>query len=451
MSGTGTKTDENRAPTEGLTAFDRALAPAVEAYAARHPNSRALHEGARAFMPGGNTRSALYWEPFPLYVAHSRGCRLCDQDGHDYLDALGDFTAGLYGHSDPVIANAVSQVVAGGFARGAPGTGEIDLAQLLCERFPGIERVRFCNSGTEATLYAISLARIATGRGKLLCFSGAYHGGVFGFPPGGNPMNAPYDWTQATYNDAAGALDVIRGLGDDLAAVVVEPMLSNGGCIPARADFLKALRTGCDEVGALLIFDEIVTSRMGAGGLQALLGVRPDLTTLGKYIGAGFAFGAFGGRADVMDLMSPERPDGLVHAGTFNNNAYSTTVGAAALRQVFTPERAQRLLADGEALRDRLNAWAREIAPAAQFTGVGSAMNIHFCRGEIRSPQDLAREPRSLLRLFHYDLLEQGVYAAVRGQLNLSLPMGDRDFAVIETAVMASLTRRAALIEVLTP
>lgn len=430
---------------------DSALTESVAAYAARHPQSQALHEAARAVMPGGNTRSALYWAPFPLYVKRSWDCHLEDADGHVYLDALGDFTAGLYGHSDPVIAAAVSEVLADGFARGAPGGGEIELARLLCGRFPSLERVRFCNSGTEATLYAITLAQIATRRSKMICFSGAYHGGVFSFPAAGNPMNAPYDWTVARYNDAPAALAKIRDLGDQLAAVIVEPMLSNGGCIPGEADFLQALRSGCDEVGALLIFDEIVTSRMGPGGLQQEVGVRPDLTTLGKYIGAGFAFGAFGGRADLLDHMSPERPDALVHAGTFNNNAYSTSVGAAALREVFTPERARRLHADGEALRARLNALAREIAPAAQFTGAGSAINIHFCRQAIRRPEDLADEPRELFRLFHYDLLESGVYAAVRGQLNLSLPMNAQAFANLEDAVAESLRRRADLIEELTP
>lgn len=443
--------DASPARASTLAALDGALAMAEHDYAHRNPVSRGLHEGARAFMPGGNTRSALYWEPFPLYAAESWGCRLRDRDGHEYLDALGDFTAGLYGHSDPVIYEAVSQVLAGGVSRGAPGPGEVDLASLLCDRFAGIERVRFCNSGTEATLYALTLARIATGREKLLAFSGAYHGGVFGFPPQGNPMNAPYDWTLALYNDPVGARAAIRRLGRDLAAVIVEPMLSNGGCIPAGPQFLAALREGCDEVGAILIFDEIVTSRMGSGGLQKALGVRPDLTTLGKYIGAGFAFGAFGGRSDLMELLSPERPDALMHAGTFNNNAFSTTVGAAALRRVFTPERAERLHDDGEALRARLNQRAREIAPAVQFTGVGSAMNIHFHRGEIARPEDLVGEPRGLFRLFHFDLLEQGVYAAIRGQLNLSLPMGEREFDEIEAAVVTSLTRRAGLIEGLTP
>lgn len=425
----------------------QAIEAAIQRYARRNPNSRTLHEQARAWMPGGNTRSALYWAPFPLYVTHSEGCRVRDADGNEYLDVLGEYTAGLYGHSDPVIAQAVARTVAGGYSNGAPGASEIQFAQLICRRFPSVASVRFCNSGTEANLYALTLARVFTGRKKLLGFSGGYHGGVFAFAGGGSPMNAPFDWTLAKFNDSAGTAALIEQLGADLGAVIVEPMMSNGGCIAADRSFLRTLRDKCSEVGALLIFDEIVTSRMGSGGLQQRLGIEPDMTTFGKYFGAGFSSGAFGGRADVMSLLDPSAPNALLHSGTFNNNVYSMTVGYAALKDVFTPERAEKLHADGEALRARLNDIAREVSPAVQFTGCGSIMNIHFKRGPIRCPEDLAAEPKSLLQLFHLDLLEEGIYAAARGQINLSLPMQAKDFEKIATAVRKCLNRRAELIE----
>ena len=422
---------------------------AVRRYAERNPQSRALHELACASMPGGNTRSALYWAPFPLYVTHSEGCQVRDADGHDYLDVLGEFTAGLYGHSDPVIADAIARTVAGGYSNGAPGASEIQLSQLICKRFPSVASVRFCNSGTEANLYALTLARLFTGRNKLLGFSGAYHGGVFAFSGGGSPMNAPYDWTLARLNDRAGTAALIERLGPDLAAVIIEPMMSNGGCIPAEPAFLQMLRDKCSEVGAVLIFDEIVTSRMGPGGLQRRLGITPDMTTFGKYFGAGFSSGVFGGRADIMNLLNPSVPGALMHSGTFNNNVYSMTVGYAALNNVFTPERAEALYADGESLRSRLNDIARSISPAVQFTGCGSIMNIHFHRGVMTCPEDLAVEPKELFRLFHLDLLEEGIYAAARGQINLSLPMQSKDFDRIADAVKNSLGRRAQLIEAL--
>lgn len=430
-----------------MQSIRRALADAREQYLRRNPHSGDLHARACQSMPGGNTRSALYWDPFPLYVERSHGCRLHDVDSHEYLDALGEFTAGIYGHSEPVIRDAIAQTVERGYSNGAPAQSEILLAELVRARFPSVERVRFCNSGTEANLYALTLARCATGRARFLCFSGAYHGGVFVFANGGSPMNAPFDWTVGTYNDCAGAKRLIEGLGTELAAVIVEPMMSNGGCIPAQPEFLRMLREECSAVGALLIFDEIVTSRMGCGGMQQIVQVMPDLTTFGKFLGAGFSSGAFGGRADIMERMNPSRMDALPHAGTFNNNVYSMSVGHKALSTVFTAERALELQADGEELRDRLNGVAKSISAAVQFTGCGSIMNVHFRRGEIRCPEDLAGEPRELVRLLHFDLLEQGVYAATRGQINLSLPMRMAEFDAIAAAVEASLQRRASLID----
>lgn len=428
------------------------IACAAAAYSSRNPSSLTLFNQSQRYMPGGNTRSALYFAPFPLYIADSFRCHLRDVDGHDYLDVLGEYTAALYGHSEPVIREAITQTAARGFSNGAPGEGEIRLARLMCERFPSVDYIRFCNSGTEANLYALTLARLATGRSALLGFSGAYHGGVFAFPGGGSPMNAPFDWTICRYNDVADTVAAIDRLGASLAAVIVEPMMSNGGCIPADQVFLEVLRARCDASGALLIFDEIVTSRMGPQGMQGITGVLPDLTTFGKYLGAGFSFGAFGGRADIMDLMNPLRSDALVHAGTFNNNVYSMSVGAEALERVFTPARAEKLFADGETLREQLNLIAAAVSPAVQFTGCGSTMNIHFHSGPISCPKDLADEPWELLRLFHLDLLEQGIYAAARGQISLSLPMTDADCAFIVGTVDKVLRGRSDLINsVMTP
>jgi len=428
-----------------------AVSSTVDGYIGRNPTSQSLHARAHSHMPGGNTRSALYWAPFPLYVSRSSGCRVTDTDGHEYLDVLGEYSAGLYGHSERVIRDAIARVVERGFSNGAPGEDEIRLADLVCGRFASVESVRFCNSGTEASLYAMTLARCATGRSKVLVFSGAYHGGVFVFARGGSPMNVPFGWVLGTYNDSVGARSLIAQYAKELAAVIVEPMMSNGGCIPAEPEFLRTLREGCTEVGAVLIFDEVVTARMGAGGLQGLLQIKPDMTTFGKFLGGGFSSGAFGGRADLMDLMSPERPDSLPHAGTFNNNVYSMHVGFSALNLVFTPERARSLYEDGEELRGRLNAIAAKVSSAIQFTGCGSIMNIHFRRGPIRKPEDLAEEPAELKRLFHLDLLQCGVYAAARGQINLSLPMGKPEFDSITSAVASVLEQRAPLIRAAFP
>lgn len=423
-----------------------AVEDASEEYAEKNPRSRALADQAQKFMPGGNTRSALYFDPFPLYVVESFDARIKDADGHVYLDALGEFTAGLYGHSNPLIQKAVAEVAGRGVSNGAPGEAEIQLAELICGRFPSIKTVRFCNSGTEANLYALTLARAFTGRSKFLAFSGAYHGGVFVFGGGGEKVNVPFDWTIAHYNDASAVARIISEMGADLAAVIVEPMMSNGGCIPATSEFLRTLRKSCDEVGAVLIFDEVVTSRMGRGGVQQLYGIHADLTTLGKYIGGGFSFGGFGGKASIMALMDPTKAGALPHAGTFNNNLYTMSAGVVGLSDVFTADRADELLASGDALRARLNELARSCSRGVQFTGWGSAMNIHFVPGIIMAPEDLDNEPKDFFKLFHFDLMRDGVYAARRGQLNLSLAMTADDFALLEHVVAKFFERRRPLI-----
>jgi glutamate-1-semialdehyde 2,1-aminomutase len=432
-------------------ALTDALADAIREYTARNPASRALFERAQRVMPGGNTRTAIFFEPFPLYIPEGAGAYIVDADGHRYLDVLGEYTAGLFGHSERRILDAAFAAAAHGVSNGGPNVHEIELAELLCARFPSLAQVRFCNSGTEANLYALSLARVVTGRSRFLCFQGAYHGGVFVFAQGGSPINAPFEWIIGPYNDAERTVSSIRAVGADLAGVIMEPMLTNAGCIPATKEFISVVREECSRSGAALIFDEVVTSRHGEGGLQGLLGVRPDLTTFGKYIGGGFSFGAFGGRAQYMARMDPRRADAIPHAGTFNNNVFSMSAGAMALRSVYTAERAQALFQSGESLLNRLNELCRRTTTAVQFTGMGSTINVHFHRGVIHAPEDLAREPKGLITLFHFDLLAQGIYAARRGQLNLSLPMGQEEEESICQAVRAFLNRRIALIEAVTP
>ncbi|MDW6021421.1 aminotransferase class III-fold pyridoxal phosphate-dependent enzyme [Mesorhizobium sp. BAC0120] len=423
------------------------LALAEERYARRNPTSGKHFERAARSMPGGNTRSALHFDPFPLYVASSSGATITDADGHHYLDALGEFTAGIYGHRNAVIIQAIEDVLARGFSNGAPSEAEIRLAELMCERFPSVEAIRFCNSGTEATLYALTLAKVATRRNGILAFSAAYHGGTFVFADGGSLMNVPFDWSIARYNDETSVREIFAERADTLAAVIVEPVMSNGGCIPAAPEFLALLRTLCDAHGVQLIFDEIVTSRMGYGGVQAITGVIPDLTTFGKYVGAGFSSGAFGGRRELMELMDPTRPGSLPHAGTFNNNLFSMTAGAAALEKEFTRERADVLFAEGEELRTRLNAALLRAAVPAQFTGMGSIMNIHFVQRPIRRPEDTHGADKRLLALLHLDLMERGVFIARRGQINLSLPMVKADLDRIVEAVSDFAHHRKALIE----
>jgi glutamate-1-semialdehyde 2,1-aminomutase len=234
--------------------------------------------------------------------------------------------------------------------------------------------------------------------------------------------------------------------GADLAAILVEPMLGSGGCIPGTPEFLKGLRRLADESGALLIFDEVMTSRLALGGRQSQLGIAPDLTTLGKYFGGGLSFGAFGGRREIMQRFDPRRPDALGHAGTFNNNVLSMAAGLAGLRELWTPAAVETLNRRGDRLRERCNALFIERGLALQASGLGSLMTLHPTRRPLRSAADLAGCDPRVRDLLYFALLERDVFIARRGMTALSLPFGDTQ---VETFVAALDDALAAHAQVL--
>ena len=386
-------------------------------------------------MPGGNTRSVLAFDPFPFRVASASGNELTDVDGHTTLDLLGNYTAGLLGHSPQPVLDAVRTTLDGGWALGAVHENEIRMAELLVERFESIEQIRFTNSGTEANLMALAVATHHTARRTVVVFENGYHGGVLTFASGDNPVNVPHDVVVIPYNDTAAFEATLADRGTSVAAVLVEPMQGSGGCIPAVPGFLEALRSGCDDVGGLLIFDEVMTSRFSTGGAQGLLGVRPDLTTLGKYIAGGFTFGAFGGRADVMAHFDPTSGGALGHAGTFNNNVMSMAAGVVALSELLTHEVLAATHARGERLRAGLNdVFATNGLPMC-VSGVGSLMNVHGTRGPVTSTDDLTAADDRLKEAFFLAMLDEGIYIARRGFIALSIEVTDRDVErVLEAA-----------------
>lgn len=431
-----------------------AIAEAEARYAAANPKSQARQQAAARAMPGGNTRTVLHYTPFPLAWAAGKANHLTDLDGHDYLDFLGEYTAGLYGHSDPVIQAAIQRALSDGIVLGGPNRYEAELAQAICARFPGIELVRFCNSGTEANMFAIQTARLMTGRSKVMVFEHGYHGGVFYFGAKGGKLNLPVPWLVGRYNETEATRTLIAAHGTELAAVLVEPMQGSGGCIPGDRAFLAMLREECTRRGIVLIFDEVMTSRLSPSGAQGLFGITPDMTTLGKYLGGGLSFGAFGGRQDLMVRYDPYRADSIAHAGTFNNNVCSMAGGLAGLTQVFTPEEAARLNKLGDRMREGLNALARKRDLPLQVTGIGSLMNLHFAKLPIRTPTDahpsdpaLDRAMGELMTLFHLDMLAAGIYLARRGFVALSLPMREPDVARFEAAVEEFIETRGRLVE----
>ncbi len=286
----------------------------------------------------------------------------------------------------------------------------------------GIERVRFTNSGTEANLFAITTARQFTGRSKILVFHGAYHGGVLFFATGGAPWNAPYPFVVAPYNDLEGTTALIEEHGNDLAAVLVEPMLGSGGCIPAEPAFLQGTFGAARAAGAVCIADEVMTSRHGRFGLAALLGVTPDLKTYGKYIGGGFSFGAFGGRAELLDQFDTTKPGAIPHAGTFNNNVATMSAGCVVLGELYTAETAEAHTARGERFRaDVAEVLGRHPLPIT-VTGYGSMLALHAPDADLQE-------------VLFLGLYLRGIYTAPRGMINLSLPLADDQLAAALAAL----------------
>ncbi|MBZ0148344.1 MAG: aminotransferase class III-fold pyridoxal phosphate-dependent enzyme, partial [Pseudorhodoplanes sp.] len=314
--------------------------------------SQALYERAKRSLPGGNTRTTVYHAPFPVYATRGEGCRVFDADGVARIDCINNFTAMIHGPAHPKIAEAVMQQAKLGTAFGMPTESEIVLAETLCARVASVERVRFTNSGTEAVMMAIKAARAFTGRPKIAKCEGAYHGSYdyaevsLDTPPEywaandpksvayskGTPEGVLADVVTVPFNDAAASIELIRRHGASLAAILVDPMPNRAGMVPADREYLLALRAVADEVGAVLIFDEVITFRLGFNGAQARFSVTPDLTVFGKIIGGGFAVGAVGGSANIMSVFDPTRgKPALPHGGTFSANPMTMRAGQVAM------------------------------------------------------------------------------------------------------------------------
>ncbi len=392
--------------------------------------SAALSERLRASLPGGDTRTTTYYGPYPLAMARGSGYRLTDVDGNTYVDLLGNYTALVHGHAHPAITAAIQRQAAAGTGFAAPHPGQAELADLLCARIGSVERLRFTNSGTEATMLAVRAARAWTHRTAIVKADGGYHGSweqtpvTRAGPHRGTPPGVLADVLWVDYNDAGQLADVMAAHGERVAALVFEPVMGAGGVLPAEPAFLATARRLADQYGALLLLDEVMTLRLAPGGRQAELGVRPDLTTLGKIIGGGLPVGAVGGRADVLDQFDPRRPGHVDHGGTGNGNPVTTAAGLAALRLLDDAQ-----IARLNRLGDRLAAGLRGLLAAGDVPGVvtscGSLVQLHLGRTDpVRTHRDVeAGHP--LLAAAHRAALRNGLFFAPRGLLCLSTPMDD--------------------------
>lgn len=429
------------------------LQDAETRYLAANPRSAKLNSEARDNLPGGNTRTTVHFSPYPLYIAKGEGSRLTDADGHAYIDFINEFTAGVFGHSNALIAETISQTIAQGLNFGAPTEHEVKLSSELRKRFPAMELLRFCNSGTEANLLAMATARAVSGKDAILIFNGAYHGSIFYFSHGPSPLNMPFPIVTSTFNDPERAVSDIAKHASRIAAVVVEPMQGGAGALPATAEFITALREATERHGVLLIFDEVMTSRVFFGGMQAHFCVKPDLVTLGKYIAGGLTIGAFGGRADIMRRFDPSKPDAFPHGGTFNNNVVAMATGYKALTKLLTREASDRMNALGDRLRVKLNNLASKHALPMVATGFGSIFGIHFHEGTPRNIDDLdlgekprQREVADLKKLYHLDMIDSGIYISRRIMGNLSLETTEAETDTLVAAVDEFLASRKNLL-----
>ena len=431
-------------------------------YEAFSPRSKEAAVAARDVFPGGDTRSSAHFAPYPLFIERAAGAFLYDADGHPLLDFMNNFTSLIHGHAHPDVVQAVREQVARGSAYAAPTTSQVQLAQHIRDRVPSIEQLRFCSSGSEATLMAIRCARAATGRPKIMKMEGGYHGSYElaeislapvaelagdleapvsvpiddSFPPG-----VLADTVICPYNEPEIARRLIARHARELAAVIIEPVLGSMGMVPATREFLTTLREATLAHDIVLIFDEVITLRLGDLGAQQLYGVTPDLTAMGKIIGGGLPIGGIGGRRDLMQRFHPDQPRPVMHASTFSGNPISMAAGLAAL-QHFDPRQRAHVDSLGERLRQGFNKAFQNTGIRGQAIGLGSLSNIHLTNepiGNARLSLAASRRAGRVSRCIHLGMLMRGVASAARLMYCTSTAMTTRDIDVAVSALQETL------------
>jgi glutamate-1-semialdehyde 2,1-aminomutase len=418
----------------------------IDDYLARTPRSRAMFERATGSLPGGSTRTTVFTAPYPPYIEAGSGLRIRDLDGNEYRDFLGNYTALVAGHAHPAVVAAVEAQVRRGSAFAAPTELEVELAEEIRGRIPSIERIRFTSSGTEATMFTIRAARAFTGRPLIARFERSYHGthdlvmaGTPGVPDAISGLIVDLPW-----GDAEAVEATLRGREPELAAIIMEPVQGAGGVRAADPAFLRFLRDYTERRGALLIFDEIISFRVGRGGAQGRFGIRPDLTTLGKIIGGGYPLSAFGGREDVMEVFDARRTGAVSHGGTYNGSPVAAAAGVATL-QLLDDAAYDRLERLGERLRDAIQSEIDRDGLDATVNVVGSLFQVFRGAGggATAFAPGAGGGPTPFL-----GLLLEGFYLAPRGMGAIPIVATEADIDELAAAVgraLVALERAPAL------
>jgi glutamate-1-semialdehyde 2,1-aminomutase len=424
--------------------------------------SAALFERGRRVMPGGNSRVGVMFEPYPLYAASGSGCRVTDVDGVERIDLINNWSSLIHGHSNPAVVAAIADQSQRLLAVGAPTEVEIELAELLTSRVPGVDTIRFSNSGSEGVLFALRAAKAFTGRPKIAKVEGAYHGNADSIEVSVAP--SPKDWGEADhpatvaategltegvlqdsivlpFNDVAATRRIIEAHAHELAGVVIDPVVSRMGFVQATPEYLAMVREVTAAHDILLIFDEVFSFRVGYHGAQGAVGVTPDLTALGKIIGGGLPVGATGGRRDVMEVFDQTRkPLRVEHGGTYNANPMTMAAGLAAMQQM-TPEAYHRLDALGERARDGLRAALHDTGLAGAVHGCNSMVALIFNDSPFSNYRELPlrRREAEMIYALHRHLLNNGVQIIPHGLMLLSTAMTEDDIDEVVDACRAGM------------
>ncbi len=414
---------------------------------ARTPRGMELYQQAQKILPGGETRSAVNMYPHPMYIESAAGTILKDVDGNKFKDFINNYTSMLHGHSHPKIQEKVMSAMEKGSAVTAVLPEQAELGGVICRRVPGVDMVRFCNSGTEAAMFAVRAARAITGRDIVIKMEGGYHGTYdafeYNFAPSrltngmtyhpepvpdsdGIPHKVGEDVVFAPFNDLGAVESILKQHHGKIACLIVEPLMGSAGFITPKSGYLKGLRELTEKYGVLLIFDEVQSLRLSEGGAQKIEGILPDLTAMGKIIGGGLPVGAVGGREDIMKVFSGGFDARLTHSGTFNG-ARPVMAGGIASLDMYDQSAADRLNAMGDRLAEGIKAAIEKHHIPASVTHWGSLLHVHFVVKAPENYQESIPPDERLNKLFHLELVNRGLYVAPRGSWALSTVMTDED------------------------
>jgi len=451
--------------------FDEWMGRARKRFEERNPKSAIMYEKTQKYLPGGDTRTSVFFKPYPVFTAEGKGCRFRDVDGHVYIDFLNNYTALIHGHAYPDVVKAVTEQVKHGTVFATPVESQGLLAEMICERVKSVEQVRFINSGSEATMNAIRTARILSGKSKVVKMEGGFHGshdiaGVSVFPtleecgPVSRPRSAPSsrgipksvleEVIVVPFNNKEVTEKLIREYQEDIACVIVEPILHAAGMIPQEDGYLEFLRDLTRKLGILLIFDEVISLRLGFGGLQGLYGIEPDLTTFGKIIGGGFPVGAFGASKEIMKIYSPQEKGSIYQSGTFNGNPVTMVAGIANLKAL-TPDVYERINSLGDSLRRGVDLAFERSGIKGMSMGLGNLSNLHFSSERIRDYRGALRGNFEAMHLVHLGLLERGINIAQRGETSVSTAVTEKEVSSYLTAFEECLAEVKPFIEQTAP